>query len=252
MSADSFGDRMKLYEEAARTTLPRRLPVIIRVDGKAFHTFTRGCARPFDDAITCAMDRVAEALCEQVQGAQMAYVQSDEVSVLVHGYKTFGTQPWFQNGVQKMVSIAASIATAAFNAEWWRSHFAASRVAYFDARAFVLPEADVCNYFIWRQQDAIRNSVRMLGRAHFSESECDGMSGEALKSKLLGEKGVRWDDLPVGLRRGRVAHWKPRDETPPSLRRRDMFLDDKPTIFTMDRDYIERHLALEPEDTDAR
>lgn len=92
---------MKGYEVASRTTLPGRLPVIIRVDGKAFHTYTRGCKRPFDDRLSDVMVSTATKLCDEIQGAQLAYTQSDEISVLVHGYKKFKSQTWFDNQVQK-------------------------------------------------------------------------------------------------------------------------------------------------------
>lgn len=140
---DSLGDRMKGYEEAARRYLPRRLPVIIRVDGRAFHTVTRGCAKPFDNILMNTMNVVALELCDDIQGAQMAFVQSDEISILVHGYKKLNTSPWFDNCAAKMESISAAIASSYF------THHS-GKPAQFDSRAFVLPEADVCNYFIWR------------------------------------------------------------------------------------------------------
>jgi tRNA(His) 5'-end guanylyltransferase len=159
---------MKAYEAPWRAVMTRRVPVIIRVDGKAFHTFARGCARPFDAGLMSAMDAVAVELCKEIQGAQLAYVQSDEVSVLVHGYRTIQTQPWVNNEVQKMVSLTASVATAAFSDAW--AERTQSR-ALFDSRVFLVPEDEVCNYFIWRQQDATRNSIQMTARAHFSDKD---------------------------------------------------------------------------------
>ena len=112
MVKDSLGDRMKRYETATRTSLVPRMPAIVRVDGKAFHSYTRGLAKPFDVLFMRAMNDVARKLCEEIQGAQLAYVQSDEVSVLVHSYKRFASTPWFDNQVQKMVSVAAAVATS--------------------------------------------------------------------------------------------------------------------------------------------
>lgn len=99
MTSDSLGDRMKGYEQAARVRLPMRMPVILRIDGRAFHTYTRDCDKPFDTKLMAAMDDVALRLCEEVQGAQIAYVQSDEISILVHNYKRLQSQAWFDNQV---------------------------------------------------------------------------------------------------------------------------------------------------------
>ena len=137
--ADDFGARMKGYERAFRTTLPLRMPVILRVDGRAFHTLTARCTRPFDVGVSSAMDHTALALCEEIQGAVFAYVQSDEISVLIHNYKRLNSGAWFGNEVQKMVSVSASIATRAFNVAA-PEHL---RRATFDSRVFVLPEAEV-------------------------------------------------------------------------------------------------------------
>lgn len=200
---DSLGDRMKMFEAAARTQLPRRLPVIFRIDGKAFHTYTRGCARPFDSALQAVMNDTAIACCKEIQGAQLGYVQSDEISILVHNYKRFATCAWFDNQVQKMVSVAAGTASAYFTAESHRI-FGKTKQAVFDARAFILPEAEVCNYFIWRQQDTIRNSIQMLARSVFSHSECDTKSTPQLIG-LLQELGISWDDVPWASRYGRAV-----------------------------------------------
>ena len=186
-SADSLGDRMKRFECAARTTLPPRMPVILRVDGRAFHTYTRGCQRPFDEPLMRAVDAVAMALCEDIQGAQIAYVQSDEISLLVHGYKRFASAAWFDNQIQKIVSVAAAIAASVMT-ERSVGVFGEVRPAAFDARAFVLPEREVANYFVWRQQDATRNSVQMLARALASHGECLRKNQAALHD-LIHERG---------------------------------------------------------------
>lgn len=211
---------MKAYEAAARTMLPGRLPVILRVDGKAFHTYTRGCRKPFDERLQNVMNDTAVALCDGVQGSQMAYVQSDEISVLIHGYKKLTSSPWFDNQTMKMVSIAAAIASTTFTMNSWKiwaeeqggddvgGLHHCMRTALFDARVFVLPEAEVCNYFIWRQQDAIRNSVQMLARAYFSHKDCDGKNIAQLK-ETLSVSGVNWDSLSVHLQRGRCVRKQP-------------------------------------------
>ena len=217
---------MKAYEQPWRSVLPRRLPVIIRVDGRAFHTFTRGCEKPFDARLGDTMVSAARDLCDDIQGAQFAYTQSDEISVLVHSYKRFESQAWFDNQVQKMCSVSASIAAARLTLEY-------GKAATFDARVFVLPEDDVCNYFVWRQQDAVRNSVNALAQSLYSHKDLFGVS-QSQAQELCFAKGQNWNDLPtrwkrgVGLYRTTGGTWLPSYEIP---------------TFSQEREYIERHLA---------
>jgi tRNA(His) guanylyltransferase len=243
MTTDSLGDRMKGYELATRACLPRRLPVIVRVDGKAFHTYTRNLASPFDHAFIDAMDRVAVRLCENMDGAAVAYVQSDEISILMHGYRRHESQPWFDNEIQKIVSVSASLAAGAMT-QLSAGLFGDIRPAAFDARAFVLPEAEVCNYFVWRQQDATRNSIQMLGRSLYSHRECNGKNTSELQEMCF-QRGHNWNDLAVHLRRGRcvVRETYQKDE----VTRSRWVADREPPIFTKDRSYIERHLAHRPD-----
>lgn len=235
---DSLGDRMKRYEHATRTTLPPRLPVIIRVDGKAFHTWTRGLTKPFDAQFCVWMDLVAIALCEECQGAQLAYVQSDEISVLLHGYKTHTTQAWFDGQVQKVTSVAAACASAAMT-EY------SGRRAMFDARAFVLPEAEVANYFLWRQNDAARNSIQSLAQSLYSQRELHGKC-QAELHEMCFAKGHNWNDLPTWQKRGRCAvrAETTRDGVPRSF----WTIDREIPIWKGEgRAYVERLLATEEE-----
>lgn len=253
MTSDALGDRMKLYEMAARTTLARRMPVIIRVDGKAFHTWTRGLERPYDMKLIDAMNAVARELCEEVEGTVLGYVQSDEISLLLHNYKRLQTQPWFDNQVQKMVSVAASIAAATMTRESL-DIFGELRTAHFDARIFLVPEADVANYFLWRQQDASRNSIQMLARAHYSHKELDKKNTSELH-ELLHAKGINWNDLATHLKRGRCVI-KVEEMGPPifevgsekpvleGVRRTRWVIDNEIPIFSQERGYIEKHLAV--------
>ena len=189
-----LGDRMKRYENIPRIHLTPRMPCIIRADGKAFHTYTKGFKRPWDESIRNAMSEAACALVEDIQGAEFAYYQSDEISVLLNDYKRFTSQSWFDKSVQKMVSVAASIATAAFNRAMWKDPLAPSvnKMAYFDARVFVLPREEVNNYFWWRQMDAIRNSVSGLAQANFSHKELQGCSVNKMLG-MLERKGISWE-----------------------------------------------------------
>lgn len=234
---DSLGDRMKMYEHAFRYALPRRMPLIVRVDGKAFHSWTRGCERPFDAALMTRMDAVAVALCTETQGAALAYIQSDEVSVLVHNYRRHASAPWLDNEIQKIASISASVAASTMTV-------VASRSANFDARVFVVPEADVCNYFVWRQQDATRNSVQMVAHSLYSAKELHKKCNAEMQD-MIHEKGQNWNDLPPRLKRGRCAV----RETFPvgdAIRYR-WVIDNEIPIFTQAREYVERHLAVESE-----
>lgn len=251
-------DRMKAYEQATRTVLPRRLPIIIRVDGKGFSNYTKLLpGKPFDRNFISVMESTATALCLEIQGAQLAYVQSDEISVLVHGYKKFESEPWFGNQVQKMVSVAAAVASATFTAKSWRmwSKLAVHDTdatpslddiepAYFDARAFVMPESDVTNYFLWRQRDGLRNSIQMFARSHFSHSELH-KKGTNEMTEMCKAKGHDWHKLPPSQRNGRVVHRE--SKLVEGALRSHFIVDTNVPLFVDNKPYIERHLALDEE-----
>jgi len=192
---DNLGDRMKKnYEDRQRHYLTRRTPVILRVDGVAFHTFTRGMERPFCDPFNTAMVDTAQQMLKCIQGAVCAYVQSDEISFLLIDYRRFNTEAWFNYNIQKMVSNAASIAAAHFNV-LISPHTQSDRLAYFDGRVFNIPRHDVANYFVWRQQDWIRNSVQMLAQSHYSHKEIQNKNVMELKSKLIEDRLGSWENL---------------------------------------------------------
>ena len=222
---------MKGYEEACATHLPRRMPVIMRLDGKAFHSLTQDCARPFDRLFSDVMGTTALELCKEVQGTVLAYYQSDEISLLIHNYKTLTTQPWFDNNVQKMVSVSAAAASVEFTKLW-------GPPALFDSRIFVLPEAEVCNYFIWRQQDAVRNSIIMLTRSMYSHKECDAKNGNEMQEMCF-QKGQNWNNVLTRWKRGACVY-KNAEGT--------WIEDQEIPTFTQDRNFIERHLAVENDD----
>ena len=118
---DSLGDRMKdHYENRTRYLLPRRTYTILRIDGKAFHAYTKDCERPYDSFFSEDMDFTAVTLCKQIEGTQIAYIQSDEISILLTDFADNQTQAWFDGNLQKLVSISASIATAHFNSFRWK------------------------------------------------------------------------------------------------------------------------------------
>lgn len=204
---DTLGDRMKeYYEDRTRIFLPRRTNTIIRVDGKAFHTFTRGMDKPFDEALMESMDQAAGVMCQQMQGVRFAFIQSDEISVLLTDYDNLDTAAWFNGNVQKMASVSASIATAAFNGEMWR-HGKDTRpfMAMFDARVFTIPSlTEVENYFIWRQQDTTRNSIQSVAQSMFSHKELEGKSTSQMQDMMM-EAGMNWNTLAPRYKRGRIA-----------------------------------------------
>lgn len=268
---DSLGDRMKEYEYIPRTYLTRRIPVIIRLDGKAFHTFTRGMKKPFDRIMMTTMQNTMKYLCENIQGCVFGYTQSDEITLVLTDYATISTDAWFGYNVEKMCSIAASMATLAFNFEFVVAvqkaidEFDGQDVergyldnlskkafkAMFDARVFSIPKDEVCNCLIWRQQDATRNSIEAAGQAYFSAKQLHKKTCNMIQEMLWSEKGVNWNDYPTDCKRGSCCYrvtetaLKPNprnsDETVNVIRRR-WAIDREIPIFTQDREFVERWL----------
>jgi len=219
---DELGDRMKKnYENRTRILLPRRTYTMIRIDGKAFHTYTRGCERPFDAGLIEDMNATAEYLCKNIQGAKIGFVQSDEISILMTDFETHQTDAWFDGNIQKIVSVAASMATSKFN------NYRAMRImrnmkpdaigaklfegvmnmklADFDARTFTIPsKTEVMNYFIWRQQDTVRNSISSVAQTLYSSKELHGKN-MSQQQDMIHEKGQNWNDYDSTLKRGRFV-----------------------------------------------
>jgi len=208
---DSLGDRMKKnYENRSRFFLPRRTYIMIRVDGKAFHTYTRGLESPFDEGFTDDMNATARYMCKNIMGAKLAYVQSDEISILLTDFDSFGTQAWFDNNLQKMSSVSASMATRAFNEARLKrctddiGVVENMKWGEFDSRVFQIPSrVEVSNYFIWRQQDAVRNSIQSAAQALYSHKELNNKNTNQLQEMMF-QKGVNWNDYNSHYKRGRV------------------------------------------------
>lgn len=271
MKYNSLGDRMKGYENISRIYLTKRSPVIIRIDGKAFHSFTKGFLRPFDNILMETMAETAKFLAQNISGCKLAYTQSDEISLLLTDYETNETQPWFENNLQKLVSVSASMATLHFNrifankvisAERSKNHLLYKEIceeltendtseltdycnalqksrsigAMFDARAFVLPREEVVNYFIWRQQDATRNSILMVAQSFFSQREMQGIKCDALQDKLFTERNINWNDYSVPQKRGTCI--KKQLTRRNDVERREWVVDEDIPIFTQNKDYI--------------
>lgn len=226
---DDLGVRMKtFYEQIPKTKLMRRCPVAIRIDGKAFHTFTRGFQKPFDEVLIKSMQETMKYLCENIQGCVLGYTQSDEITLILIDYKKLTSSAWFDYEVQKICSIAASMATMAFNkffekyvdeyrfSKWdGASKYedgtwgyiqtllnAVDKGAMFDARCFNVPKEEVTNLVYWRQLDASRNSIQMVGQANFSHKELQNKSCNDIQDMLMTQKDINWNDLPTYQKRG--------------------------------------------------
>lgn len=220
---DNLGMRMKNnYESIPKTRLMRRTPVAIRIDGKAFHTFTKGFEKPFDMILIESMQQTMKYLCENIQGCVFGYCQSDEITLILVDYQTLTTDAWFDYEVQKICSISASMATMAFNkffetnvknyirnimpniltplAETYMK--ATEKGAMFDARCFNIPKEEVTNLIYWRQLDATRNSIQMVGQANFSHKELQNKSCNMIQDMLHEQKGINWNDFPTVCKRG--------------------------------------------------
>ena len=270
----SIGTRMREYEHVTRTYLPRRIPAIIRVDGKAFHSFTKGLEKPFDNFFRNVMQLTMQYMCENIQGCMFGYTQSDEISLLLTDYETIATDAWFDYNIQKMCSVSASMATLAFNRFWvekfqmriddldeeaWSAGTSymvdiiqpKMFTAMFDARVFSIPKDEVCNYFIWRQQDATRNSIATVGQTYFGQKDLNGRSQNEIQEMLWQQHGINWNAYPIAYRRGACCS-KVLRETPMEnprnpgkeivVARRKWVIDREPPIFTQDREYVEKKI----------
>lgn len=218
---DELGDRMKMIEHRTRYFLPRRTYTIIRLDGAHFHTFTKGCEKPFDRNIMDVMQNTALELCKQIMGVKLGYTQSDEITLLLTDFDTLHTEAWFGGNLQKICSISAAIATAEFNKAWLikrlsdvllaQSSFnhevaldliAETKVAHFDSRVYTTSDPwEIFNSFYWRQLDASKNSIQMVAQSMFSQKELHGKGFSAL-NELIHTKGKNWNDYPTDCKRG--------------------------------------------------
>lgn len=253
---DSLGDRMKMYESVPKTNLMKRTPVIIRLDGKAFHTFTRGLNKPFDKIMVNTMIDTTYELCKNIQGCVFGYTQSDEITLVLCDYKTLNTSAWFEYQVQKICSVAASMCTMYFNKYFrhWVDDFKNNVLdtesnrkylevlqnkfdkAMFDARCFNIPKEEVTNCLLWRQNDATRNSIQSLGQFYFSHKELQNKSCNEIQDMLLLQKGINWNHLNTNLKRGTSVYYKD-----------DMWVIDRymPILKGEDRNYVEQFINFE-------
>lgn len=251
MDRSSLGTRMKQYESVSKTSLMRRTPVIMRLDGKAFHSYTKQPKITESGAFSTLLYNVfsyaTESLLTQLQGPRLAYMQSDEVSILFTDWRGLNTEAWFKYGVQKMTSVASSVMTYYFNKEASHAGLDAESIpAFFDARVFNVPFEEVTNYFVWRQQDATRNSIQMLGQSYFSHKELHGKNVSNIQDMLMNDVRdmhgvpiqVNWNDIPTMFKRGQCITSEFEDE------RLTFTADQEVPVFTQDRHFIENHLKF--------
>lgn len=257
---DSLGNRMKEYESRNQYYLQKRTPVAIRVDMRAGHTFTKGFDRPFDKVFMDSMQATAFYMCQNIQNAKLSFVQSDEITVILTDYDTLTTAAWFEYRTDKLCSIAASMATLAFNnffatnVRLWESTLdqkepsedervlsrtyrcAMNKGAMFDARCFNIPKEEVCNLIYWRQLDATHNSIQMVGQANFSHKELQNKTCNDIQDMLMTQKGINWNDMPVECKRGVACIKNDAGE---------WFIDkNMPILKGEARNYIESHIML--------
>ena len=274
-----LGDRMKEYENLTRFKLSKEYPMIIRLDGNAFHTFTRGFDKPFDKKLWEEMEDNAKNLLENIPGARCDYHQSDEISILVTNYQLSNREPWFDNNINKIVSITSAMATLAFNRsflkkikekigklnydvakEYADSSFLAKMNAIevgalFDSRVFILPKDEVVNYFIWRQQDAIKNSISMVAQSLFSHKSLQGLNGPQMIERMKKEKGVIYNEKYTTIeRRGSITHrlkpveqvkivkMKNQVEKEIKFTRSNWGIDENIPVFKDNKEYIEKFI----------
>lgn len=283
MDTSDLAKRMKGYEERNRYYLQRRTPVILRLDMRAGHSFTKGFVRPFDEVFIKSMQETAKYLCENIQGCKLSYQQSDEITLVLVDYDKLSTDCFFDYRVDKLCSIAASMATMAFNKFFsdniemdydkkfhflgldhvsnfeteveydkvferleaeYETYYEKNGTAMFDARCFNIPKEEVTNLIYWRQLDAMRNSVQMVGQANFSHRGLQNKTCKDIKEMLIEQKGINWDELPIYQKRGSccVKEIEARQvDGMPGIERSHWIIDKEIPIFKdEDREYIDR------------
>ena len=206
-----------------------------------------GCAKPFDHRLGDLMAGTLKFVCEQMGTATFGYTQSDEMSILVRDDLCDpGHEPWFDGRVEKICSLTAAFATYAFNA---KNPFEKKSPGFFDARVFVLPPESLDAYFIWRQNDATKNSLSMLAQSLYTQKELQGKRRADLH-ELCFQKGINWNDLPIPDKRGRavykVALEKPKRGGGTVLRNA-FVIDESIPVFTEDHIWLAGRLARSAE-----
>ena len=211
MTKDALGDRMKSYEmaEAGRRVMLPRIPVLARFDGVRFSRFTEGLAKPYDDRMILLMTAVTKLLVK-TYSANVGYTQSDEITLCWYTTDMRENVSPYGGRHQKMTSIMASYLTAQFNkrvAEFLPEK--ADSQAYFDCRVWNVPNmSEAVNTFLWREQDAVKNSISGAAQQYYKHSELQGKNTKEMQEMLF-EMGVNWNDYPAAFKRGTYVQVRP-------------------------------------------
>lgn len=271
MIKDALGERMKRYEAAYNAIYPIRFPLILRLDGVHFHSQVKKwkCSKPFDPDLIETMHETTKYLCESIPGAQIAYTQSDEITILVRDDMSLMSQPWFNKEVNKILSDSASKATKAFIYNYFflkkKELPGIEHFPEFDCRGYIVPEHEVLNAFLWRQKDCEKNSIQMMARSKFSHKQLEGKTGNQMQEMLFGV-GINWNDTPVYLKRGAciikvevpgtVPDRDERGQIIPGktkiVHRNKWHVDYTIPIFNKDKNYINRHCKISSTNVDEK
>jgi tRNA(His) 5'-end guanylyltransferase len=232
------------YESITNYKLPKRTFTIIRLDGKSFSKFCKRFKKPFDDDFVRMMNETAKYVAENAQGCKIAFVQSDEITLILTDFDELTTKAWYDGRIQKICSISASLATSKFlqllfdyeiskidkvdlSIKDVRKLVMNQKLMEFDSRVYTVPPRDeVLNTVFWRQQDCTRNSVSMVAQSMYSHKELENKNNSQ-QQDLIHDKGQNWNDYPIGLKRGRVI-----------VKRDGKWVIEEPPIFSQQWDFF--------------
>lgn len=248
----NLSDRMKDYESAYDTNIIGRVPVIIRCDGKGFSRWTKliDAKKPFDENVAAAMSYAMVETARKIEGCVLGYTQSDEITFVLRNDQSLESTPWFGNRLQKIVSTASSMVTVHF-----ASHMSGLAVAYFDARVFAVPDVqEAINCLIWRQNDAIKNSIstscywevgKKIGMKH-ARAEMEGV-GQKERISLLKEKcNIEWETYPTKFKHGIACHKRTFNTVIDgnSCIRSEWVEDNNIPVFSNNKDYLNKIFGI--------
>jgi len=202
MIKDTLGDKLKEYEgaETSRKAMIG-LPLLARLDGRSFHTFTKKFPRPYFPTMSKWMQELTAFLVDDTN-ACIGYTQSDEIS-LVWNLTSESSQFLFGGRFQKLTSVLAGLASAKFNQLVLKdSPSMAHMLPCFDCRVWQVPDLDTAaDVFKWRELDATKNSITMAASTEYSHKELHCKTGKE-KIEMLWQKGIDWNAYPTFFKRG--------------------------------------------------
>ena len=199
---DDFGNRMKAYEKLSESVLIPNLPIVVRLDGKGFSKYTKKMKRPYDEVLSNLMSDTCVHLMGKYSHIVCAYTQSDEITLIMKN--EYDKPVEFNGRLQKLCSILAGETSSFFAVNASKLGLnETNQYPVFDCRIFNVPSwIEASNVILWREQDASKNSVQMLGQHNFSHKQLHGLKGNQIQEKLLLEKDINWNDYPTFFKRG--------------------------------------------------